>query len=73
MPSIGGGSIRGWWKKYNRESGGKRCGSGSRGAVQGHPGGAAAGARAMRQAIEIVMSGPPFEKAAAEKDELRTA
>ena len=39
------------------------------GAVQGHPGGAAAGARAMRQAIDIVMSGDDFEEAAKEKEE----
>ena len=38
------------------------------GAVQGHPGGAAAGA--MRQAIDIVMSGADFEEAAKEKEEL---
>lgn len=43
------------------------------GAVQGHPGGAAAGARAMRQAIDIVMSGCPFEEAAVEKPELSAA
>ena len=71
MPSIGGSPSGDGGKVYSGS--GKRCGSGSRGAVQGHPGGAAAGARAMRQAIEIVMSGLPFEKAAAEKDELRTA
>lgn len=43
------------------------------GAVQGHPGGAAAGARAMRQAIDIVMSGADFEEAAKEKEELYIA
>jgi 2,3-diketo-5-methylthiopentyl-1-phosphate enolase len=59
-------------EKYIREVG-KDVVLAAGGAVQGHPGGAAAGARAMRQAIEIVMSGQPFEKAAAEKDELRTA
>ena len=43
------------------------------GAVQGHPGGATAGAKAMRQAIEIVMSGEDFESAAREKKELSEA
>ena len=72
MPSIGGGVHPGMVEKYIREVG-KDVVLAAGGAVQGHPGGAAAGARAMRQAIEIVMSGQPFEKAAAEKDELRTA
>ena len=72
MPSIGGGVHPGMVEKYIREVG-KDVVLAAGGAVQGHPCGAAAGARAMRQAIDIVMSGQAFEKAAAEKDELRVA
>ncbi len=72
MPSIGGGVHPGMVEKYISEVG-KDVVLAAGGAVQGHPGGAAAGARAMRQAIDIVMSGRPFEKAAEEKEELRAA
>lgn len=72
MPSIGGGVHPGMVEKYIREVG-KDVVLAAGGAIQGHPFGATAGARAMRQAIDIVMSGQAFEKAAAEKDELRVA
>ena len=39
----------------------------------GHPGGATAGAKAMRQAIDIVMNGEDFESAAKDKKELSEA
>ena len=69
MPSIGGGVHPGMVEKYIGEVG-KDIVLAAGGAVQGHPGGAAAGARAMRQAIDIVMSGADFEEAAKEKEEL---
>ena len=72
MPSIGGGVHPGMVEKYIREVG---CDIvlAAGGAVQGHPGGATVGAKAMRQAIEIVMSGEDFESAAREKKELSEA
>lgn len=72
MPSIGGGVHPGMVEKYMKEVG-KDIVLAAGGAVQGHPGGAAAGARAMRQAIDIVMSGADFEEAAKEKKELSEA
>lgn len=72
MPSIGGGVHPGMVEKYVREAG-KDIVLAAGGAVQGHPGGAKAGARAMRQAIEIVMEGQDFAEAAREKEELSEA
>ena len=72
MPSIGGGVHPGMVEKYIQEAGTDIV-LAAGGAVQGHPGGAAAGARAMRQARDIVMNGRDFEEAAAEKEELREA
>jgi len=72
MPSIGGGVHPGMVEKYVREAG-KDIVLAAGGAVQGHPGGAAAGARAMQQAIDIVMKGEDFEEAAREKEELSAA
>jgi 2,3-diketo-5-methylthiopentyl-1-phosphate enolase len=43
------------------------------GAIQGHPGGAAAGGRAMRQAIEAVVDGVPLAEKAEGHPELRKA
>lgn len=43
------------------------------GGVHGHPGGAAAGGRAFRQAIDAVLAGHTLEEAAEVKDELKTA
>jgi len=45
----------------------------SGGAVQGHPKGAAAGAKAMRQAIDAVVDGIPMEEAANKNEELKCA
>lgn len=72
MPSIGGGVHPGMVEKYMNEAG-KDIVLAAGGAVQGHPGGAAAGARAMRQAIDIVMDGTDFQEAAAQKQELSEA
>jgi 2,3-diketo-5-methylthiopentyl-1-phosphate enolase len=46
---------------------------GAGGAIHGHPMGAAAGARAIRQAMDAVMAGRPLADAAAENPELATA
>jgi 2,3-diketo-5-methylthiopentyl-1-phosphate enolase len=43
------------------------------GAVHGHPGGAMAGAKALRQAVEAVMSGMTLEEAAKKYRELKSA
>lgn len=72
MPSIGGGVHPGMVEKYIKEVGSDII-LAAGGAVQGHPGGSGAGARAMRQAIDIVMSGADFEEAAKEKEELSVA
>ena len=72
MPSIGGGVHPGMVEKYIREAG-RDIVLAAGGAVQGHPGGADAGARAMRQAIDIVMSGQDFEEAARNEEELSAA
>lgn len=72
MPSIGGGVHPGVVERYVRQAG-KDIILAAGGAVQGHPHGAKAGARAMRQAIEIVMEGRDFSEAAEEKAELCAA
>lgn len=72
IPAIGGGVHPGMVEKYIREVGSDVI-LAAGGAVQGHPGGAAAGARAMRQAIDIVMGGQDFEEAAKGKEELEMA
>ena len=46
---------------------------GAGGAVHGHPDGAAAGARALRQAIDAAMQGAPLHDAAAQHPELTAA
>ena len=56
MPSIGGGVHPGIVGKYMEEVG-KDIVLAAGGAVQGHPSGATAGARAMRQAIDCAMDG----------------
>lgn len=72
LPSIGGGVHPGMVEKYIKEAG-KDIVLAAGGAVLGHPGGAKAGAKAMRQAIDIVISGEEFEVAAKEKKELTEA
>ena len=47
--------------------------SGIGGAIQGHPDGAAAGAKAMLRAVEAAVKGVALEEAAAECPELQTA
>lgn len=72
MPSIGGGVHPGIVEKYVKEVG-RDIVLAAGGAVQGHPGGATAGSRAMRQAVEIVEEGGCFEVKAREKKELAEA
>lgn len=72
MPSIGGGVHPGMTEKYLKEVG-KDIVLASGGAIHGHPMGAAAGARAMRQSIDIVMRGGDFLSEAAQYEELSCA
>lgn len=72
FPAIGGGVHPGVVELYMRELGSDIVLSPG-GAIQGHPHGAAAGGRAMRQAIDAVTAGIPLDVAAAEHAELATA
>jgi 2,3-diketo-5-methylthiopentyl-1-phosphate enolase len=72
FPLIGGGVHPGTVETYMGELGPDII-LGAGGAVQGHPDGAAAGADAMRQAIDAVMIGRPVVDAAAEHPELARA
>ncbi|CAB4926508.1 MAG: transcriptional regulator [Actinobacteria bacterium] len=72
MPVIGGGVHPGTVARYVAELGTDIV-LGAGGAIQGHPGGAAAGVRAMRQAIDAATRGVAVDEAADEHDELRTA
>lgn len=72
MPVIGGGVHPGIVPLYLRELGPDIV-LGAGGAVQGHPGGAAAGVRAMRQAIDAAFAGRDLDEAAAEHSELASA
>ena len=59
MPSIGGGVHPGIVERYIREAGSDIV-LAAGGAIQGHKMGPTAGARAMRQVIDIVMKGGDF-------------
>ncbi|MGM0819201.1 MAG: RuBisCO large subunit C-terminal-like domain-containing protein, partial [Actinomycetota bacterium] len=72
MPVIGGGVHPGVVPLYLRELGPDIV-LGAGGAVQGHPGGAAAGVRAMRQAIDAAVAGRDLDEAAGEHPELASA
>lgn len=72
FPLIGGGVHPGTVETYVGELGTDII-LGAGGAIQGHPGGAAAGADAMRQAIDAVMAGRPVADAAREHPELGAA
>ncbi|QEY34730.1 transcriptional regulator [Caproiciproducens galactitolivorans] len=72
MPIVGGGVHPGITERYVKDLGSDIIFAAG-GSVQGHPMGAAAGARAMRQAIDAVMSGIPLKDAAKEHEELRVA
>ncbi len=72
FPVIGGGVHPGTVETYLRELGPDII-LGAGGAIQGHPDGAAAGADAMRQAIDAAMAGRPVVAAAQEHPELARA
>ena len=72
MPSIGGGVHPGIVEKYINEVG-KDIVLAAGGAIQGHNMGAIAGARAMRQAIDIVVNGGDFQNEYAQFEELKNA
>lgn len=72
FPIIGGGVHPGTVETYVGELGNDIV-LGAGGAVQGHPDGPAAGADAMRQAIDAVMAGRPVADAAQEHPELARA
>jgi 2,3-diketo-5-methylthiopentyl-1-phosphate enolase len=72
FPLIGGGVHPGTVETYMGELGTDII-LGAGGAIQGHPDGAAAGADAMRQAIDAVMAGRPVADAAQEHPELAHA
>jgi len=72
MPAVGGGVHPGIVEQYVHDLGVDIILSPG-GAVHGHPGGATAGARAMRQAVDAVMKGIPLDEAAKEHAELAAA
>lgn len=72
FPLVGGGVHPGTVQTYVGELGPDIV-LGAGGAIQGHPDGAAAGADAMRQAIDAVMAGRPVTEAALEHPSLARA
>lgn len=72
MPIAGGGVHPGLVELYVSELG-QDIVLATGGAIQGHPGGATAGVRALRQAIDAAMAGVPTDEYAEEHPELRVA
>ena len=72
LPIVGGGVHPGTVQRFIGELGTDIV-LGVGGAIQGHPDGAAAGVRAMRQAVDAALAGVPAEDAAKEHGELATA
>ena len=72
FPAVGGGVHPGMVERYMSDLGADII-LASGGAVQGHPMGAAAGAKAMRQAIDAVVEGIKMEDAANRHGELKCA
>lgn len=72
LPVIGGGVHPGTVTRFVGELGTDIV-LGVGGAIQGHPDGAAAGVRAMRQAVDAALAGVSAEDAAKEHEELATA
>lgn len=72
MPVIGGGVHPGAARRFIDELGSDIV-LGVGGAVQGHPDGAAAGVRAMRQAVDAALAGVSAGDAAQERQELASA
>ncbi|MGO1173581.1 MAG: RuBisCO large subunit C-terminal-like domain-containing protein, partial [Actinomycetaceae bacterium] len=71
-PIVGGGVHPGTVRRYVDELGTDIV-LGVGGAIQGHPGGAAAGVRAMHAAIEAAVAGRDVDEAAGDDDDLRVA
>lgn len=72
LPVIGGGVHPGTVTRFVGELGSDIV-LGVGGAIQGHPDGAAAGVRAMRQAVDAALAGVSAEDAATEHEELAKA
>lgn len=72
FPAVGGGVHPGMVEQYISDLGNDIV-LASGGAVQGHPDGAAAGAKAMRQAIDAAAAGIPLDEAANKNAELKSA
>jgi len=72
MPVVGGGVHPGMTEQYVSDLG-RDIVLGSGGAIYGHPMGAAAGAKAMRQSIDAVMEGIPLDEYAKNHPELAKA
>jgi len=72
MPVVGGGVHPGTVEKFVGELGADMV-LGVGGAIQGHPAGAAAGVRAMRQAVDAALAGVRATEAARDHQELATA
>jgi 2,3-diketo-5-methylthiopentyl-1-phosphate enolase len=72
MPIVGGGVHPGMSEQYVSDLG-RDIVLGSGGAIYGHPMGAAAGAKAMRQSIDAVMEGTPLDEYGKNHPELKKA
>ncbi len=72
MPAVGGGVHPGMSEQYIGDLGPDII-LGSGGAIYGHPMGATAGAKAMRQSIDAVMQGIPLDEYAKDHAELAKA
>ncbi len=72
LPTLGGGLHPGLVARLIDDLG-IDCAIGAGGAIHGHPMGAAAGARALRQAIDAAVRGEPLADAAKEHPELAAA
>ncbi len=72
FPVVGGGVHPGTVQRFMDELGHDIV-LGVGGAIQGHPAGAAAGVRALRQAVDAALTGVPATEAASTNPELATA
>jgi 2,3-diketo-5-methylthiopentyl-1-phosphate enolase len=72
MPIVGGGVHPGMSEQYVSDLGSDIV-LGSGGAIYGHPMGASAGAKAMRQSIDAVTRGIPLDEYAKDHPELKKA
>ncbi len=70
---IPGGGVHGGMVPFLMEELGNDSVIAAGGAVHGHPDGATAGGRALRQAVDAVMCGVPLEEAAKKHRELKAA